>query len=412
MEPRVVAALVASLISQTLILFLLLPLPPISFSTPPPLLLSPPNPNPNPLLSLSVLLHLLSSSQIATISLLPRKRKRKRNHNDNEEEEEEGLEEEKDNSVAVVETIPRLLDPTSLSFLMSSSTFDFLSGLLDPLLDCRDPPASPLLLPGPTRLAIALSRLSSGLPYPDIAARFSVPEPHARFCARHLCRVLTTNFRFHLSFPLSSSSLTPLHPHFPNSRAALSCARFGNCVSQIAADADSRILSLAAGFRVGRTSADILKQSSLYRNIASGQVLGAEEFLVGDGRGYPLLPWLMVPFADPAPGSAEEDFNAVHGEMCRPVRRAVVSLNKWGVMGRLAEEEDAKMAAACVGACTILHNVLLMREDYSALATEEVEFVAEEKLEEGEETVAEEKAVAFRSVLAARARAVREAGRS
>lgn len=302
-------------------------------------------------------------------------------------------------------------DPYKHTFLMSSSTFEWLSGLLDPLLDCRDPAGSPLRLPGPTRLAVALSRISCGASYPEIALRFSVPLPAARFCARHLCRVLTTNFRFFLSFPTDP---TPLHPHFPSSRAALALARFSASSAQVLADASSRILSISAGFGPDWTDADVLKRSSLYQNLQ----LGPEEFFVGDGGRYPLLPWLMVPFGDAAPGSLEEDFNAAHREMCRPVRRAVSSLRSWGVMGRLGEE-DGKMAAACIGTCAILHNVLLMREDHSALAAEDGDDDCIDGGGKGEEAGEREaleewgvdrKATVLRSMLAVKARELRLAG--
>jgi hypothetical protein len=101
-------------------------------------------------------------------------------------------------------------------------------------------------------------------------------------------------------------------------------------------------------------------------------LLDSTQYLVGDGSGYPLLPWLMVPFPGPVvPGSPEADFNRAHKAMCRPLRRAVRSLMGWGAIAKLREEESPRAAVACIGTCAMLHNVLLTREDYTALAPEE-----------------------------------------
>ena len=80
-----------------------------------------------------------------------------------------------------------------------------------------------------------------------------------------------------------------------------------------------------------------------------------------------MLPWLMVPFVDAMPGSNEEQFNVAHSRMRLSGLRVVDSLKNWGVLSRPIREE-MKMAVAYIGACAILHNGLLMREDYSAMS--------------------------------------------
>ncbi|XP_066372419.1 protein ALP1-like [Miscanthus floridulus] len=259
---------------------------------------------------------------------------------------------------------PTSLDDYPLAFRVSAPTFHFLSGLLDPLLSHPS-------LPSPVLLALALARLASGLPYPALAALFRVPPSAPRAASRRLRRVLLANFRFWLAFPSDPTSAysAPL----PSCRGALCCARFagptGPLAAQLVAGASSRVLSLAAGFRGDRTDLEVLRLSSLYQEIEQGKLLDSQQYLVGDGGGYPLLPWLMVPFPGPVvPGSPEAEFNAAHRAMCRPVRRAIRSLMGWGAIARLREEESSRAAVACIGTCAMLHNVLLTREDYSALA--------------------------------------------
>jgi hypothetical protein len=269
---------------------------------------------------------------------------------------------------------PLPLPPTSpdhfpLAFRVSAPTFHFLAGLLDPLLSHPS-------LPSPVLLALALARLATGLPYPALAGFFRVPPSAARAASRRLRRVLLANFRFWLAFPTEQSTTASSSATRPSCRGALGCARFagpsGPLAAQIVAGASSRILSLAAGFRGDRTDLEVLKLSSLYQEVEQGRLLDSTQYLVGDGSGYPLLPWLMVPFPGPVvPGSPDAEFNRAHKAMCRPVRRAVRSLMGWGAIAKLREEESPRAAVACIGTCAMLHNVLLTREDYSALAPEE-----------------------------------------
>lgn len=153
----------------------------------------------------------------------------------------------------------------------------------------------------------------------------------------------------------------------------------------------------------------VLKSSSLYKDAQEGKLLGATQYLVADGS-YPLLPWLMIPFDDPVHGSCDENFNAWHRSMRQPAIRVVQSMKNWRVLSSLAEEENAKMAVACIGTCAILHNVLLMREDFSTLA--DIDDKCHTDLEHSgkdsglEAFVIESRASTLRSKLALSARAV------
>lgn len=305
---------------------------------------------------------------------------------------------------------PLPLPPTSpdhypLAFRVSAPTFNFLAGLLDPLLSHPS-------LPSSTLLALALARLATGLPYATLAALFRVPASAPRAASRRLRRVLLANFRFWLAFPAEPSSAAASSP-LPSCRGALACARFdgpdGPLAAQLVAGASSRVLSLAAGFRGDRTDLEVLKLSSLYQELEQGKVLDHGQYLAGDGDGYPLLPWLMVPFRGPAvPGSPEAEFNAAHDATCRKARRTVRSLKGWGAIARLRDEESPRAAVACIGTCAMLHNVLLAREDHSALAPEETDLppAVQRGADDGDAAGVEDleihrRASAFRGALAA-----------
>ncbi|GAB2218173.1 hypothetical protein Droror1_Dr00001391 [Drosera rotundifolia] len=411
MDSRALAALLCPLVSQ--LILLLSPLLP--FSSPPLHL---------PLLPL---LHLfLSSDVIAATTVLSDPRKRRRlgtedeNNPDNnnsvkyrvleqsetldKDNEQDNLDENNgpDNPLEYrgrehsgeLPFIPINPDSFPLHFRMSSSTFHYLVGLLEPLLDCRDPVHSPLNLSPELRLAIGLFRLATGSDYSETGAHFRVSEPVARFCTKQLCRVLCTNFRFWVGFPdqdelVKASKGFEKRTGLPNCCGLIGCTRFrirGNSIRSVAVqmvvDSECRILSIVAGFDGKKDDWSILKSSSLYEDINDGKLLensnrrveldGVDvtipQYLVGVGRKYPLLPWLQIPFPDStSPGSREEDFNAGCEAMRGLMRRTVASLKNWGVLSKPIEGE-CRNAVAYIGACAILHNALLLREDFSALS--------------------------------------------
>uniref|UniRef100_A0A6M2FAN6 DDE Tnp4 domain-containing protein n=1 Tax=Populus davidiana TaxID=266767 RepID=A0A6M2FAN6_9ROSI len=388
MESKKLAALLSSLVSELLVLVLLL-FPSDSY-----------NSNSHGFL-FPIIRHYLSSQELATsLSLFPisKKRKRAQLREARSEPTHEDRDLERGSRLGELSRVAPNPDSFKTTFRMRSSTFEWLSGLLEPLLECRDPIGTPINLSSELRLGIGLFRLATGSSYTEIAGRFGVTESVTRFCAKQLCRVLCTNFRFWIAFPTSTElelvskdieGLTGL----PNCCGVIDCTRFNivkrndcklasddevqedSIAVQIVVDSSSRILSIVAGFRGDKNDSRILKSTTLCHDIEGRRLLNAtpvivngvaiDQYLIGDG-GYPLLPWLMVPFVDVVPGSCEEKYNAANNLMHVFALRTIASLKNWGVLNKPVEEEF-KTAVAFIGACSILHNVLLMREDDSAL---------------------------------------------
>ncbi|KAF5203978.1 Antagonist of like heterochromatin protein [Thalictrum thalictroides] len=398
MDSRLLASLLSSLVSQILLVLLFL------FPT-----TNTNNPSSSSSSSSShfpLLFNLLTSTQFAatSISLHPNSKKRKRSSSssplsssqaDDKEIEEEDNDSDSSFSSLQIPPPESYMDQYKVCFKMSCSTFEWLTSLLEPLLECRDPINLPINLSAEIRLGIGLFRLATGSGYEDIARRFNVSEFTCRFCTKQLCRVLCTNFRFWVGFP-NSNELEPVSSSFedvsgfPNCCGVLDCTRFKistkgrehfreeSVVAQIVVDNSSKILSIVAGFRGDKGDSRVLKCSSLYNDVEEGRLLNGSsvdiegvsvpQYLISDG-GYPLLPWLMVPFANPVSASCEGDFNAAIQKMRLPALRTLASLRNWGILNKPIEEEY-KTAVACIGACSILHNALLTRDDFSALAEE------------------------------------------
>ncbi|KAJ6985306.1 hypothetical protein NC653_023319 [Populus alba x Populus x berolinensis] len=96
------------------------------------------------------------------------------------------------------------LDPFKTAFGRSSSTFEWLSDLLEPLLECRDPIGTTTNLSAELWQGIGLFRLATGSSYIEIADRFGVTESVTRFVPSN-CVV----FRAPIC-ALGSGSLLPL----------------------------------------------------------------------------------------------------------------------------------------------------------------------------------------------------------
>lgn len=178
-------------------------------------------------------------------------------------------------------------------------------------------------------------------------------------------------------------------------------------------DSSSRILSVIAGFRGNKSDLQILKSSTLYKDIENGIFLNSHKpfkvngvdvprYLVGIGE-YAMLPWLLVPFLDPKPGSLEVNFNNVCRFMRASSLKAIASLKNWGVLSRPIKK-GYKTAVACIGACSILHNMLIMREDYSAFCDELDDRILDNQNITGLKELTGDKAFVIRQALATRAK--------
>ncbi|KAJ7946070.1 Harbinger transposase-derived nuclease [Quillaja saponaria] len=437
MEPKKLAALLSSLIAQILLLILLLFPSSTSLSLP-----STSNSNSdfdsNSYANIFPLIihHFLLSQEIAaSLSLVSISRKRKRAHLSEPDSEpiNEGRGEEGPSGHQVQLALPRSPDSFKNSFKMSSSTFEWLSGLLEPLLECRDPVGLlPLNFSAGIRLGIGLFRLANGCEYSKISKQFGVSESAARFCVKQLCRVLCTNFRFWVAFP-SPNELKSVSDGFesisglPNCCGVIASAGFNivnkekscedSIAAQIVVDSTSKILNIVAGFHGNQSNLNVLKSSTLYKDVKEGRLLNSppvfvngvaiNQYLIGDA-GYPLLPWLMVPFLEIQPGSFEEKFNAAHNLMLLPALQTIASLKNWGILGQPIQEE-LNIGVAYIGACSILHNMLLMREDFSALSGVSGERPCHQSFQYSGDTRLDDssgvrKALVVRSTLATRAK--------
>lgn len=83
-------------------------------------------------------------------------------------------------------------------------------------------------------------------------------------------------------------------------------------------------------------------------------------WLLGDS-GYPIQPWLMTPFADPAPNTPEALYNNAHKITRSTVERCIGVLKTRFrcIMGERKLRYSPEKAGTIMYACAILHNMCI-----------------------------------------------------
>ncbi|XP_065209206.1 putative nuclease HARBI1 [Planococcus citri] len=129
---------------------------------------------------------------------------------------------------------------------------------------------------------------------------------------------------------------------------------------QIISDHNYKILNVNAKFPGSSHDSFISKQSQIRRHL-SDNFADTRLWLLGDS-GYPLEPWLMVPFKSPdTPG--EELFNNYHARCRSTVERCVLK-GRW----RCLKQERGLhyhpvTASKIINACVALHNICIDTDD-------------------------------------------------
>ncbi|EAZ35938.1 hypothetical protein OsJ_20241 [Oryza sativa Japonica Group] len=195
---------------------------------------------------------------------------------------------------------PLPLPPTSpdhypLAFRVSAPTFNFLAGLLDPLLSHPS-------LPSSTLLALALARLATGLPYATLAALFRVPASAPRAASAPPPPRAPREIPILARVPGRAEQRRRVFPS-PVLPRGLCFAPLEGPEGPLAGSCLRRflpVLFFGPRFPRQRNHFQVVKFYSFNQELEQGKVLDHGQYLAGYGDGYPFFPWLMVPFRGPA----------------------------------------------------------------------------------------------------------------
>lgn len=87
-----------------------------------------------------------------------------------------------------------------------------------------------------------------------------------------------------------------------------------------------------------------------------------QEYIIGDA-GYPLLPWLIVPYARGV-DKWKDDFNYMLSSTRMCVERSFGRLKgTWRILSRVLWKPRIKRLGPMIVACCVLHNLIIDRND-------------------------------------------------
>uniref|UniRef100_A0A1D1ZDL7 Putative nuclease HARBI1 n=1 Tax=Anthurium amnicola TaxID=1678845 RepID=A0A1D1ZDL7_9ARAE len=125
-------------------------------------------------------------------------------------------------------------------------------------------------------------------------------------------------------------------------------------------DPDGVFTDVCIGWPGSMSDDQVLEKSALHQRAASGMLHG--QWVVG-GSGYPLLDWVLVPYAHQNLTWTQHAFNEKIGEVQRVAREAFARLKgRWKCLQKRTEVKLQDLPGV-LGACCVLHNICEMNKE-------------------------------------------------
>jgi hypothetical protein len=286
---------------------------------------------------------------------------------------------------------------------VSRPTFQYLVESLTPALETevswafRNIPNRVLTVD--RQIAIALRRLATGDSAFSISELLGVSEATVYLLTKKVCKAIWGILKpSHLTWPTEREAIVKLIQGFsaraglPNCCGAIDCTHFlidlpdkeaSTCwfdrdhnygmIMQAVVDAEGKFLDVCIGWPGSVNDARVLKNSELFHKVERGEWLNGDpvetagvqigQYIVGDA-GYPHYPWLLVPFPGAFLPNVKDRFNYFQS-----VTRIIVEIafgrlkGIWRILMRRMYRPDIDFLPTLIGACSVLHNIMLERGD-------------------------------------------------
>ncbi|XP_062230947.1 protein ALP1-like [Phragmites australis] len=275
------------------------------------------------------------------------------------------------------------------AFRMSRATFDALCDELRPAV-AREDTALRAAVPARQRVAVCLSRLATGDPLREVSRRFGLGVSTCHSIILQVCAALTTVLmprairwpdapaaadvasRFEAASRIPGIVGAVCTTHVPIVAPNANVAAYYNrrlternqkasysVAVQVVSDADGAFTDVFIGLPGSLSDAAVLGRSALCARRGEVGLVGVgeqQQRLVG-GTSYPLMDWMLVPYAHRNLTWAQHEFNkrvaAAHSE----ARGAIWRLKaRWRCLQRRTEVKMQDLLSM-IGACCVLHNV-------------------------------------------------------
>ncbi|XP_072952406.1 protein ANTAGONIST OF LIKE HETEROCHROMATIN PROTEIN 1 isoform X1 [Typha angustifolia] len=283
-------------------------------------------------------------------------------------------------------------------FRISRGTFEYICSLVRQDLVSR-PPSGLINIEGrllsvEKQVAIALRRLASGDSQVSVGAAFSVGQSTVSQVTWRFIESMERRAKHHLNWPdpaRMEEIKTKIETTFglPNCCGAIDathiimtlpavessedwCDRESNysIFLQGIVDHEMRFLDIVTGWPGSMTFSRLLKCSTFFKLCESGKRLNGpvkmssgkaeiREFIVGDA-GYPLLPWLMVPYEGKSLSALMTAFNTRQTAARMLAVRALSRLKgAWRILHKVMWRPDKHKLPSIILVCCLLHNILI-----------------------------------------------------
>ncbi|KAM3850455.1 putative nuclease HARBI1 [Diretmus argenteus] len=286
-------------------------------------------------------------------------------------------------------------------FRFGAADIEFLKSLLRPQLEHTTKRSHALTVE--EQLLIALRFYASGSFYQVIGDGMRVQKSAVGFVIHTVSSALASLLNQFVKFPTNQEEikqvkLNPLYDiaRMPNTIAVLDCTHvhiqgprereweYVNSKGrhsinvQLMGNSDLIITNCVVKWPGSVHDARILRESHIFRNFQENPPDG---IILGDSA-YPLLPWLMTPFAM-ATNDAEGRFNCSHGTTRNTIERLNgVLKRRFACLNYLRVEPQR--ACNIILACIVLHNIAEKRKDEDSLKyqdkTERINSILDSKI--------------------------------
>lgn len=274
-------------------------------------------------------------------------------------------------------------------FRMTKDTFLELVNLVAPAISRRDTMLRDAI-PTPKRVAIALWRMACGGSFRDIATHFDVGKSTCVTITKVFCQALNRFARRYIKFPSNRRETTRAialfqdHCRIPQAFGAIDGTHIEivapedqpfdyfdrqhrySVIMQGVVGENLMLLNTSIGYPGSMHDARVLRYSELYREIENNNYLTEptieinntriRPILLGDGA-YPLLPWLLKPYAHNGVLTASQRrFNRTLSSARSTVERAFgVLKGRWRILLKRLDNRFVNVPEVIL-TCCILHN--------------------------------------------------------
>ncbi|WOL14043.1 nuclease HARBI1 [Canna indica] len=276
------------------------------------------------------------------------------------------------------------------AFRMSRATFDFLCEELGSAV-AKEDTALRAAIPVRQRVAVCVWRLATGEPLRLVSRRFGLGISTCHKLVLEVCTAIrnvlmpralvwpspadaaATAARFEALSGIPNVAGAMYTTHIPIIAPKVSVAAYFNrrhternqktsytVTLQGVVDADGIFTDVCIGWPGSMPDDQILEKSALYQRANSGQL--NSQWIVG-GASYPLLDWVLVPYAQRNLTWAQHAFNEKIGDVQRVAKEAFARLKgRWGCLQKRTEVKLQDLPVF-LGACCVLHNICEMRKE-------------------------------------------------